>query len=877
MKRNLKSIISFLVVCMLMVGMFVPVVSFAQTPASYNINIAKNEKFFKLTEDSIAVFSTRSKKITPAILSESLTADGYSVSYADSDKVDNTTEDSIENGFVKLTPSNGGDAVYIPIVSKIAKTTGTQSSFEGMHEYNVKNSNYPSITYSETTGSIGGKGASDTSAVFEVSSNGELSTSTFWPRLQMPFKEALPHTYVFNVYADGDASANIAYSSSTSDKQVLFRWTPDGKLYYGKYDASSTTGTNIADSSIVLERGKWHRLAFSYDPSRNRIEYYVDGQLISDDGKYIDGNSMNSGSNIFFGVSSTGAVNSCTVAYDDMQSYYGAYTDANGKNDGIVNLTDSATLYYDEAKNCLVYDEYVYATPDALEAAVVSAGANSAVLYADSTLITEAEVISDEDNILVVTSKDSMGYGYYRISEMGENLVVSFDDIGLTETSSSIQLFPDDYKIAVYSEHPDDWARDIGSAAFINALSSTKGYTLSYVDADKNVPEEEVKPVKDGFVKAVSAGGRTVYIPVVTTGADISDNFGDLQDNSVTTTEFNVEGYKTSASGLGGKSDTDYAQYTLSFPETATTAQAGIKYVIPGNIFTAEFNVYTDGDTGFAVNVKKDDETSQKLFVVDSDGNYNIYMQENANTPSKMGSLKTGRWHKLAISYDMPRGRFFVYLDGKKIANDAAGIWSPSKVQLFIVADKGCKSGKIAIDDFKLYYGYCRDVSMGVAFEAPNELSLFDNVIYSGETDASKLISLIKANADGADEVRVYKDSSFVEEATTITNDSVVVIVAQNKAINYYSINNEKTTSITFSVDSGFISASAKVMYGKDAQLIIASYNDKEMIACDVVDAPFGEDAIAEIAYVEGYKVKAFIWEKETIKPILASEYNDDL
>ena len=49
------------------------------------------------------------------------------------------------------------------------------------------------------------------------------------------------------------------------------------------------------------------------------------------------------------------------------------------------------------------------------------------------------------------------------------------------------------------------------------------------------------------------------------------------------------------------------------------------------------------------------------------------------------------------------------------------------------------------------------------------------------------------------------------------------------------------------------------------------------MIACDVVDAPFGEDAIAEIAYVEGYEVKAFIWEKETIKPILASEYNDNL
>ena len=160
-------------------------------------------------------------------------------------------------------------------------------------------------------------------------------------------------------------------------------YNADGTLSY--YD----DGWKTADAS--LERGRWHKIAVTYDSERCRFVFFANGKLIIPDGRW-----MQNGADMHFG-SDKGK--NGRVLLDDFVTYEGYYEPSND----IIPDAKNTGVKIDNAKKTIYYKDITTVTE--LENAVRElSGASAAKLYADDSFAGSADALDNDKNVMVLTT-----------------------------------------------------------------------------------------------------------------------------------------------------------------------------------------------------------------------------------------------------------------------------------------------------------------------------------------------------------------------------------------------------------------------------------------------------------------------------------------
>ncbi|MBE7050102.1 MAG: hypothetical protein E7394_04945 [Ruminococcaceae bacterium] len=494
------------------------------------------------------------------------------------------------------------------------------------------------------------------------------------------------YTLDMNVYFDGNAypAINALYNDDIG-ASVLLKVGSDNYVYYN--NMGTTTKSNIR-----LESGQWHHIVVEFQQSRGRYALYVNGEKVTD---MTSSYNANGASKVWIGTASHSF--SGKVAYDDFKAYYSAYVADPADS---IKTADSDNLIFNADKT-LSYNPYAYTDAAALIQAVKTvAECDYVKVFTDSTYAEEAAELSD-GNVLVFTSPSGKAYGYYTIKAISEKDVM-MKEVGLSSNSNLVYVL--DYSVGVVSHSFDeDYYTD--STEVMAALSSSNGYTLSYVDADKNETEDVDPSVTDGFIKAVK-GENVFYIPVETKGK-VNTNISVSPAGVAAALDNDRTGYvtvsTTASSAIGGKNaeDIDYVITSTNVPSTAKAATVGLMYKsLPAIATTFEMSVYMDGDAEFAFNGQWEESNYEALRIED-DGT--IVYDNNGSYVTAPNKVETGKWHRVAITYDASRVRCIIYVDGNLITDKTRTLLTKT---VMLGAGGGTTNGTVAIADFESYYGY---------------------------------------------------------------------------------------------------------------------------------------------------------------------------
>ncbi|MBE7050101.1 MAG: LamG domain-containing protein [Ruminococcaceae bacterium] len=566
-----------------------------------------------------------------------------------------------------------------------------------------RNSN---ITWSETTGGLGGKSQDDKSFVFTATDipEGAAKKSVGVKYAGLDYNK--DYVFEMNILVDGaDATVNYMYEDNGYE---LIKYLSDGTFMYRENDTYVDAGK--------YETGKWHRLVIWYDGTdgtsqRRRHSIYLDGERLTENGKYMTNTAAVIMPGIDAYTSSEG-----TVAFDDFKAYYVGGDYSPNPADKIA-FENSDNLNFNEDTKTLVYNPYVYTdVTSVIQAVETAAQSKYTVLFSDSSLSSKAEELTDEC-VLVFTSPNGKSYGYYSLNAMTEEEAM-MKSLGLSSNSNLVQIL--DSSIGVISHSYDsDYFTD--SDEVIAALSSSAGYTLSYVDADKNelgfkeeIQDEETVEVPvidvtvtDGFIKA-EKGDNVFYIPVEKRGK-VNTDISTSVTGAAAVLDNDRTGYvtvsTTATSAIGGKTveDIDYVITASNVPESAKACTVGLKYMsLPLVPATFEMNVYMDGDAEFAVNYGYE-EDAFRLFAIQKDGTIIYNYSSSGNYLTSPFKAESGKWHKVAVTYDAQRTRCHFYVDGNLITDMSQPLTIKN---IMIGAGSATTNGTVAIADFESYYGY---------------------------------------------------------------------------------------------------------------------------------------------------------------------------
>lgn len=664
--------------------------------------------------------------------------------------------------------------------------------------------------------------------------------------------------WVFNIYADGDATARILTQGTAW--HLFFEWKPNGDLMVGN--------TNVAN----LERGKWHRIMLWFC----RTVGYGAGKavVIADDVKYTNNgegfyDQASSGSanqgNLRFYVDSCESGKKGTVAFADCVVYEGLSADAATDNfynlsqrnkEDLVQSYKGDNLVIDALTKVIKYNSVNYRTPGTLAAAIIATGnAKTADIFADSTLQTLAETIDTENNVAVLTSPNGRGYDYYKLEElpltdMMKAAITVNDSLKnrIKKSDTGLYVYSGNYE-TVLADGNKRKADSISSDELIAAISSENGYALSYIDEDK--ADAKTDSVTGGFIKAEKENSDTIYLPIMPRTEAKELEFP---------ADFSVGGDgadPTSAENVAGKQGTVYG---VAYNNTQGNDK---RYVHnPADWYTTytyTFNMYADGDAagfiGFA--------GGNGLLIYNADGTLSYY-DDGWKTADV--SLERGRWHKIAVTYDSERCRFVFFANGKLIIPD--GRWMQNGADMHFGSDKG-KNGRVLLDDFVTYEGYY-EPSNDIIPDAKNTGVKIDNakkmIYYKDIATVTELENAVR-ELSGASAAKLYADDSFAGSADALDNDkNVMVLTTAGNAMGYYGIADmpQAISDITFGQDSDKMNAYISINdCDENVILYIASYKDGKLTDVNSVTVAAGTNpgtVTAQVGYSAEYTYKAFLW-----------------
>lgn len=378
-------------------------------------------------------------------------------------------------------------------------------------------------------------------------------------------------------------------------------------------------------------------------------------------------------------------------------------------------------------------------------------------------------------------------------------------DYGLKSTNSRVQILTD--SIAVYS-HPyrADGTYPVSSANVISALTSSKGYTVTYTDENKN--ETTASRVTAGYVK-LSKAGEEIFIPITKKGESVVKPL----DNSAWYVS-NAAGaqYSGTLGGIGGKGEDDLSSVFMA--TDALVSYSRIEHATNAIPFTIEMNIYADGDAIARANYRYSDDVNQ-LFYWDVDGTFYY----NVNGTLTAGDvIKRAQWHKVAVCYDAPRGRYHIYLDGERLTDNGSPFFTDATRIMYGIS-KGSANGKVAFSDLESYYGYYYnegEYALPTLSANADGVEIADGIIKVDPAKVESMDALASAISTDADSVSIFVDNTYTAEATELSDGNAVVLVDNDtKTYAYYTIKllNVNIDSVEFSRTSDKVSAMANLSY----------------------------------------------------------------
>lgn len=668
------------------------------------------------------------------------------------------------------------------------------------------------------------------------------------------------HTYEFNMYADGNAVAHLYYTGGNK----ILRWDPDGSLWF----LVDKTMTNMG----TYERGKWLHVALSYR-SGDRYILYVNDEQLSD----FSGWGIGNGKMFGFGVGdgSYGGI----VAYDDIIKY-----------DGLFAKYGSEPVYHDASDHAITTDgtETIQFVADS-EKIIFKNCADVAALTSEIQLASGAQYVKvfnadmtaaaaelSEAKLAVIKSVGDVYYYY----DLEEDVIskIGLSVIPAENTSNIItrRMKVLDDSLAVFSS-PDISGYWISSKDMLENLTSSKGYTLSYV-LEKDGEDASVDSVVSGYLKAVK-DDEVFYLPIVKQVGKTNVSLSDVKNdgygaNKVTKT--GVAGNPSTAVGFTPNTATTNPGngYRIGLKANAdANGNKGYSSAI-GNTFTYVFNIYADGNSDATIHLD-----GYSLLKWTQNGE--IYMRNDSftepwpETPA-MTNIKRGQWHQIAITFNSGSCRPIFYVDGVSLTTSKAQppyVDYNTKSTLVALGidsiNNGSTTGQVLYSDVVYYEGYFYnegDLIVPNKSDDTIKIDAVGGVIYHNGIDSiDALKAAVLANTD-ASVVTVYTNDTDYVEATEITSEVMVMAKSAN-GMRYKCFNPEEITlsDITTTVSDGNISASVKAFDEtyEGYSLIIASYDGGFLKAVDVakVTAVDGSAAtVATITYDETLKVKTFFW-----------------
>jgi len=375
----------------------------------------------------------------------------------------------------------------------------------------------------------------------------------------------------------------------------------------------------------------------------------------------------------------------------------------------------------------------------------------------------------------------------------------------LASSNSRVQILAD--YIAVYS-HPyrADGTYPISSSTLVSSLSSSKGYTVSYVDVDKEAAT--VSSVTEGFVR-LTKDGDSVYLPISKRGEDVVNpiNNSAWYLSNAAKADYNAE-----CGGIGGKAEDELsAVFTV---DSAITSYSRVEHSTTAVPFTVEINMYADGDAIARANYRYSDPKNQ-LFRWEADGTFYY----NVNGTLTAGPvIARAQWHKVAVCYDQPRGRYHIYLDGERLTDNGSPFFTDATRIMYGVSD-GSTGGRVAFSDLESYYGYYyheNEYNLPSLSSDVDGVTIDNGIIKADPAKIADMESFISALSTDADNMRIFADNSYTAE-TDILSDGNVIVLRDDETLTYayYTVKllNIDINAVTFDRTADKVSATADLSY----------------------------------------------------------------
>ncbi|MBQ4527856.1 MAG: hypothetical protein II998_07270 [Clostridia bacterium] len=741
-------------------------------------------------------------------------------------------------------------------------------------------------------GGLGGKAADDTAMAFVYEGEEATADVTRWYYPVTHLDETVYKSsgtgpsvhFAFNIYADGGAIARFSYNNSYN----LLLWQPDGTVNY--------TDDGVA-KTITMERGKWHRVAVALNNNGGgRFALYIDGVKLAEKADAGWNANIDAKLNLAFGIE-LGSTKG-TVAYDDPMVGFAQTNDEKYNKtvapDDVAKAESTSLISIDTTAKTLVAKTLFTDYTEFMMAVCESFTNESEVLFYNADMSASATSLEEAKTVVVKTINGA--YEYYTVDEYE---LTPIDIIGLKKTADDTTIADDNWKgnvqivgnekVAVYSSTFRNLSC-VSSERLIEALESTNGFTLSYVNENKEPAVSD--SVNKGFVKATKEGVDDIYVEIVDKYNYVS--YGDLS-------AFTLDkrgATPTNATGVAGKAADDVSYGFAASVHTWKDAKyyhsvEDVISVNPEGTRTYVFNMYTEGDAIARIAMMYG---TSAYYVAKWDGaTGDFYGPKGPSTNTSQGTsmsatpdlnLATGRWHQVAITMDKGTGgRMEMYVDGvllQRVIDENLGWNNYSGVGFGVGYDES--TGKVLFDDIEIYNGFYDKDASAVAHKTSSKDFAIDCankvIYYQNMTSASELSAAVLANTT-ASSAKVYTDATLTAEAAELTADTVVWVKSPDGlrdeyyTLKAYSELPEPVVSITPSV-STFTVKTNFASIAEDYVCYVATYDEAGKLVT-ITTLPMTEDMVfntysKKLAYgAGGVSAKVFLW-KNSIAPVAYAE-----
>ena len=689
---------------------------------------------------------------------------------------------------------------------------------------------------------LGGKENTDESYVFNVQSSSGR-------RYVYNVPTSGGFTFEYNLYFDGTVTPLVySYNKSYIGKSLM-TVSNDGTLKY-----ADTNGDLQVYNSFKLQQKRWYRVAVSYDATRYRYDYYVNGTRLTTEGYWTNiPDTLGFG----YGNSSTDGF----VAFDDFVRYNAIYKEHNANENDVAKFTATEYFKLNDDSDTLTALENMN-TVDDFKAKLAEAFTNeSTIRLMDAELKSDAQTVEDINIAVVKTTTDA--YYYYDVEHY-----VKTDTEAVELTSNNKQIIVTKDGIVVMS-NPYRPGHKISSEKLLSSISSGKGYDLSYVDAKKN--SASVDHITDGYILAQSEN-ESLYISIydkipgsLATDVKYKTKHGTDAAATIVSETRTVAGVETYVQGFEATSEKGERRLQFN-PASYKDGKTNVT-------FTYVFNMYAKGTADAWVGY----DEGIKLLTWDSTGN--IYTENNKEAYM---TLSRGQWHQVAVTVDKFRNRPIIHIDGQLLPDFeyTTGIHTLH----LCISTKGTAGDEVLYSNVTYYEGFYTKDGEFVEQSVPSDALSIDmdtKTIYHNNLDAESLKSAI-TSITTASSVILYADSSLTEQASEINNDTCAVATSANgMRFEYYTItsmDDAPMPQFNFDFNDDDFKVTTKVIKAeKNIVLYLASYSSDNCLLNVAVKELTANDLCKEITKTCAYgdssvsKVKAFLW-YDGLVPIACDE-----